>query len=37
MNKFYIENKDDLRVLIVNTAIKKNISKATIRIGLKQN
>ena len=25
MNKFYVENKDDLRVLIVNTARKKNI------------
>ena len=37
MNKFYIENRDDLRVLIVNTARNKNISKATIRIGLKQN
>lgn len=30
MNKFYIENKDDLRVLIVNTARKKNISEAVI-------
>ena len=30
MNKFYVENKDDLRVLIVNTARKKNISEAVI-------
>ena len=30
MNKFYIGNKDDLRVLIVNTADKKNISEAVI-------
>ncbi|HEP5207699.1 TPA: nucleotidyl transferase AbiEii/AbiGii toxin family protein, partial [Streptococcus pyogenes] len=30
MNKFYIENKEDLRVLIVNTARKKNISEAVI-------
>ena len=30
MNKFYIENKDDLRILIVNTANKKNISEAVI-------
>ena len=30
MNKFYIENKDDLRVLIVNTARNKNISEAVI-------
>lgn len=30
MNKFYIGNKDDLRVLIVNTARKKNISEAVI-------
>ena len=30
MNKFYIENKDDWRVLIVNTARKKNISEAVI-------
>ena len=26
MNKFYIENKEDLRVLIVHTARKKTIS-----------
>ena len=30
MNKFYVENKDDLRVLIVNTARKKNVSEAVI-------
>ncbi len=30
MSKFYIENKEDLRVLIVNTARKKNISEAVI-------
>ena len=30
MNKFYIENKEDLRILIVNTARKKNISEAVI-------
>ena len=30
MNKFYIENKEDLRVLIVNTARKKNVSEAVI-------
>ena len=30
MNKFYIENKEDLRVLIVNTARKRNISEAVI-------
>ena len=30
MNKFYIENKEDLRVLIVNTARKKNISETVI-------
>lgn len=30
MNKFYIEDKEDLRVLIVNTARKKNISEAVI-------
>lgn len=30
MNKFYIENKGDLQVLIVNTARKKNISEAVI-------
>lgn len=28
MNKFYIEDKEDLRVLIVNTTQKKNISEA---------
>ena len=31
MNKFYVENKDDLRVLIVNTARNKNISEAVIK------
>ncbi|MDD7731825.1 MAG: nucleotidyl transferase AbiEii/AbiGii toxin family protein [Eubacteriales bacterium] len=30
MNKFYIEDKDDLRVLLVNTARKKGISEAVI-------
>ena len=30
MNKFYIENKEDLRILIVNTARKENISEAVI-------
>ena len=30
MNKFYIENKEDLKVLIVNTARKKNISEVII-------
>ena len=30
MNKFYIGNKDDLRVLIVNTSRKRNISEAVI-------
>lgn len=30
MNKFYIENKEDLRILIVNTARKRNISEAVI-------
>ena len=30
MNKFYIGNKEDLRILIVNTARKKNISEAVI-------
>ena len=30
MNKFYIENKEDLRVLMVNTARKRNISEAVI-------
>jgi predicted nucleotidyltransferase component of viral defense system len=32
MNKFYVHNKDDLRVLIINTARnKKNISEAVIK------
>lgn len=26
MNKFYIENKENLKILIVNAARKKNIS-----------
>lgn len=30
MNKFYLKSKDDLRVLITNTARKKNISEAVI-------
>lgn len=30
MNKFYIENKGGLQVLIGNTARKKNISEAVI-------
>ena len=30
MNKFYIGNKEELRILIVNTARKKNISEAVI-------
>lgn len=30
MNKFYVENKEDLRILIVNTADKKNIPEAVI-------
>ena len=30
MNKFSIESKEDLRVLIVNTADKRNISEAVI-------
>ena len=30
MNKFYIEDKEDLRVLIVNTARKKNIYEVVI-------
>lgn len=30
MNKFYLKSKDDLRVLITNTARKKNISEAVV-------
>lgn len=30
MNKFYLNSKDDLRVLITNTARKKNISEAVV-------
>lgn len=30
MNKFYLRSKDDLRVLITNTARKKNISEAVV-------
>ena len=30
MNKFFINNKEDLRTLIVNTSRKKNISEAVI-------
>ena len=30
MSKFYIENKEDLRVLIVNITRNKNISEAVI-------
>ena len=30
MHRFYIENKDDLRILIVNTSRKQNISEAVI-------
>ena len=30
MNKFYIGSKEDLRVLIVNSADKRNISEAVI-------
>lgn len=36
MNKFYIENKEDLRVLIVNTVRKKIYQKQSLKktIGL---
>lgn len=30
MNKFYVDNREDLRILIVNTARKKNISEAVV-------